>query len=146
MKNGGSGKCLVPSLLLIPNYTALNLESGRSFHDTEKYSFSYSPYSLTNLMKYLHDDELPRENEGYLHLDSGMMGVGGYDSWSPNVRSEYWVEKCLSSFPSIYDLIGWSKREYNINCKIDCIDSQLTNTDILDQILRRTTIAEGNKK
>jgi hypothetical protein len=37
-----------------------------------------------------HDYELEPHPDGriYLNVDSHSMGVGGYDSWSPNVDSE----------------------------------------------------------
>lgn len=39
----------------------------------------------------LHDYQLEEESnrQVHVHVDSYTMGLGGYDSWSPNVSDEY---------------------------------------------------------
>lgn len=57
------------------------------------WGFSVSPYSLEafNDNNSLHDHQLRSDANGqvHVHVDSSSMGLGGYDSWSPNVLEEY---------------------------------------------------------
>lgn len=41
-----------------------------------------------------HNHELRADSEEriHVHIDSRTMGVGGYDSWSPNVDPKYLIE------------------------------------------------------
>jgi hypothetical protein len=74
------------SLAILPNNV--------SVHDcqppTEGYGFSVSRYSLEELDKKEHDSELEptADQRVFVHIDSRTMGVGGYDSWSPNVDAD----------------------------------------------------------
>lgn len=73
------------------------------------WGFSASRYSLEALERTQHDFELQEDADRrvHVHLDSHMMGVGGFDSWSPNVESEFLlptnkelvVDVTLISFP-----------------------------------------------
>lgn len=58
------------------------------------YGWSASYYSLEMLNKSTHDFELRADpvNNVYIHVDSHMMGIGGYDSWSPNVDSNRLIQ------------------------------------------------------
>ena len=60
----------------------------------EDFGWSASYYNTDTLDKCLHDYELTRDAESnvYVHLDSKMMGLGGYDGWSPNVEKEFLIE------------------------------------------------------
>ena len=49
-------------------------------------SISAWPYSLHDLEKARHIDELPRRNYITVNLDYKQMGVGGIDTWSPKAR------------------------------------------------------------
>lgn len=55
------------------------------------WGFSASRYSLETLERTPHDFELQEDADRrvHVHLDSHMMGVGGFDSWSPNVEAEF---------------------------------------------------------
>ncbi len=74
------------------------------------YSFTMSAYPLESLESCKHEfdleeakakeeeeEERVRAEKGlvvgrtYIHLDSHTMGIGGYDSWSPNVASGYHI-------------------------------------------------------
>jgi hypothetical protein len=57
------------------------------------WGWSASHHSLESLEATRHDHELPGDSERiHLHLDRAMMGLGGYDSWSPNVSPEFLIE------------------------------------------------------
>ena len=53
--------------------------------------FSANMYSLEELEAASHDFELRDSSvsDVHVHVDGFMMGVGGYDSWTPNVDSEF---------------------------------------------------------
>jgi beta-galactosidase len=59
--------------------------------NSKLYSWSASHYSLEMLDSCLHEHELPVLADGntYVHIDRAITGVGGYDSWSPNIKEEY---------------------------------------------------------
>lgn len=58
----------------------------------EGFGFNASRFSLEQLSKSKHDEELAREKDAiHIHIDSRSMGVGGYDSWSPNVDNEFLI-------------------------------------------------------
>jgi beta-galactosidase len=61
--------------------------------------FSLSPYSLEQTTIACHHHELT-SNPGchHLHIDVAHMGVGGDDSWSPTVHSQFLLE------PRVYSL------------------------------------------
>ena len=53
-----------------------------------KLSVSAWPYSLEDLEKAKHIDDLPLRDYITVNLDDKQMGVGGIDTWSPNARPE----------------------------------------------------------
>ena len=53
------------------------------------YQFNVSQYSLEQLTKAKHTNDLHKEDTLYLRIDHKHMGVGGDDSWSPSVHKEY---------------------------------------------------------
>jgi hypothetical protein len=59
------------------------------------WGWSASSYSLEHLINAKHDHNLrnaTKNNEDiYIHLDSHTMGLGGVDSWTPNVPEEYLI-------------------------------------------------------
>lgn len=61
------------------------------------WGFSASPYSLETLDATKHDHELRPDGDGrvHVHFDSHTMGLGGYDSWSPNVDEVFLVQPQL---------------------------------------------------
>lgn len=58
------------------------------------YGFNASIFSMEELNEKSHDFELlpASDKRIYVHLDSQTMGIGGYDSWSPNVDSSYLIK------------------------------------------------------
>lgn len=80
------------------------------FEDIRDCSFNVSKYSLSELSSIKHNYSLPSissSSSTYVHLDAKMMGVGGYDGWSPNVDSEYIIkpnfnEKVYFSFKLVF--------------------------------------------
>jgi beta-galactosidase len=48
----------------------------------EPLQFSVWPFTMTDLEKAMHPFELPRRPFNTLHVDGGVQGVGGDDSWS----------------------------------------------------------------
>ena len=53
------------------------------------FHFSLSPYSQANLAAAIHTCDLVEDECLYLRIDAEHMGVGGDDSWSPSVHSEF---------------------------------------------------------
>ncbi|MDD1795325.1 beta-galactosidase [Enterovibrio sp. ZSDZ42] len=53
------------------------------------FHFSVSRYSQENLAAAKHQEELVQDDHLYLRIDGHHMGIGGDDSWSPSVHSEY---------------------------------------------------------
>lgn len=74
------------SLLIRPIYG-----KNDTIEKSKVYSWSASPYSLEMLDSTLHEHDLPALMDGntYVHLDRAMTGVGGYDSWSPNIKEDF---------------------------------------------------------
>ena len=59
----------------------------------DRYGFSVSNYSMEQLDATSHNHQLQSEVDGrvFVHVDGRHMGVGGYDSWSPNVDCEFTI-------------------------------------------------------
>lgn len=55
----------------------------------QAFNFNLSPYSQTQLRQARHRTELKAEAGMWLNLDGFHMGIGGDDSWSPSVATEY---------------------------------------------------------
>jgi hypothetical protein len=77
-------------IIPLPNLMSVNSKTGPQ----ESYSgwgWSASSSSLETIKHTSHDHELlPDENrQVHVHVDSFTMGLGGYDSWSPNVTEKY---------------------------------------------------------
>jgi len=67
------------------------------------WGFSASSYSQEALDSTTHDHELiPDEDRRvHVHVDSYTMGVGGYDSWSPNVDQQFILSKDAGLHPCV---------------------------------------------
>lgn len=77
-------------------------EHASSFHAescVRGWGFSASLHSLEDLDRSAHQYELRPAEDGrvHVHFDSRTMGLGGYDSWSPNVEEEYLVQPQLGA-------------------------------------------------
>jgi hypothetical protein len=59
----------------------------------QSWGWSVSKFSLQQLTECTHNYELlqSESEEIFFHLDRFMMGLGGYDSWSPNVQDDYLI-------------------------------------------------------
>ncbi len=70
-----------------------SLSSTPSCSNHLSWGWSASRYSLETLesTKHNHELEVDPNHQIHLHLDRVMMGLGGYDSWSPNVDSKYLI-------------------------------------------------------
>ncbi|RYH32345.1 hypothetical protein EON65_00770 [archaeon] len=66
----------------------------RYYHThVQGYGFNASRYSMAQLIEAKHDHELLADDTYvYVNIDSRMMGIGGYDSWSPNVDDEFLIK------------------------------------------------------
>ena len=53
------------------------------------FHFSISQYGQQKLAKALHTHELKADKYFHVHIDHQHMGIGGDDSWSPSVHSEF---------------------------------------------------------
>ncbi|MGF1696809.1 beta-galactosidase [Vibrio lamellibrachiae] len=56
------------------------------------FHFSVSRYSIDSLAQAKHTNELVKDDFIYVRVDGFHMGIGGDDSWSPSVHSEYLLE------------------------------------------------------
>ncbi|MEO1382191.1 MAG: hypothetical protein AAFV78_03015, partial [Bacteroidota bacterium] len=57
---------------------------GLKFSGKIPFSFGASHYTRSSVMQANYSFQLEAQKETYLNLDYKQMGVGGYDSWSPN--------------------------------------------------------------
>ena len=83
------------SLLAIPNYSTNPADEVEQYYsaNVQGYGFNASHYSMEELIHRKHDHELVSDpNSVYFHIDSQTMGLGGYDSWSPNVDDEFLIK------------------------------------------------------
>ena len=64
-----------------------------NIRDLSGWSFSVSEHSLERLDQCKHNSELytPASDKVYVHVDARMSGLGGYDSWTPNIAEEHLV-------------------------------------------------------
>lgn len=78
---------------IIPNFSQLQNRFSLWNECVNGYGFSVSKYSLEELDTKKHNHELSADaqNSVHVHIDSKMMGIGGYDSWTPNVDEEYLI-------------------------------------------------------
>lgn len=72
-------------------------EGGGKLHiipeQCEGYGFNASKFPLEDLATARHQEELVVDPAAvHVHVDSRSMGVGGYDSWSPNVDEEFLIK------------------------------------------------------
>ena len=68
--------------------------------EVKGWGWSASRYSLEKLESMTHNHELTCDKDGkiHVHIDSRSMGIGGYDSWSPNVDQEYLIQARCGPF------------------------------------------------
>jgi len=59
---------------------------------------SISNYSVEELTKAKHQDELVKSKYVEVHLDHVHMGVGGDDSWSPSVHKDAQIDDSYWKF------------------------------------------------
>lgn len=69
-----------------------NIDKDLMREDPTGWGFNASFYSLDDLCDKTHDFELQSHGNIYVNIDCKSMGVGGYDSWTPNVESEYLID------------------------------------------------------
>mmetsp|Transcript_19151 Transcript_19151/g.32058 ORF Transcript_19151/g.32058 Transcript_19151/m.32058 type:complete len:1417 (+) Transcript_19151:42-4292(+) len=64
---------------------------GQGTDSNQVWGWSASRYSTEQLASTDHNHELQPDENGqvHLHMDRVMMGIAGYDSWSPNVPPEF---------------------------------------------------------
>lgn len=58
-----------------------------------QFHLSVSRYSQKNIVMATHNNQLLDDQQLYVRLDALHMGVGGDDSWSPSVYSEFLLNK-----------------------------------------------------
>ena len=79
------------ALLIIPA-AASSSSSSRIQRLNDGWGFSASRFSTAQLQRTSHSHSLLDEGKTWVHVDSAHMGVGGYDSWSPNVEGKHLIE------------------------------------------------------
>ena len=77
-------------IIPIPNAISINSKTDPQ-GSCSGWGWSASLSSLETIKRTNHDHELvPDDNrQVHVHIDSFTMGLGGYDSWSPNVTEKY---------------------------------------------------------
>lgn len=85
----GNTRHLSEAIGIMVNETSMNDLASNN----KGYGFSASRFSLEELNQKAHDFELKSAGDEriYIHVDSRTMGVGGYDSWSPNVEKKFLI-------------------------------------------------------
>lgn len=61
-------------------------------NDVTGWGFNVSRFSLEMLQSSNHNHELIPDGQTHIHFDWASMGLGGYDSWSPNVERQYLID------------------------------------------------------
>lgn len=82
-------------LMLIPTPTALPEAMGRltRAEEVSGWGWSASRYSAEALEAAKHQHELSADKDKiFVHMDSVSMGLGGVDSWNPNVSPEFLID------------------------------------------------------
>lgn len=103
---------LQESVLILPNYQTRNTAHEADVYEgkyAERHGFNASRYSMEQLDQCKHDFELQPEKMVHVQLDSRTMGVGGYDSWSPNVDQEYLVRPDGKPFITQFSILHITK-------------------------------------
>lgn len=99
---GHSSKLLERNPLLVDAVSSDNATAHASCTHSSSpvkgWGFSASRFSLETLEHTKHNHELlaDPDHKVHIHLDSRTMGLGGYDSWSPNVDEAYLVQPQLA--------------------------------------------------
>jgi len=115
----GVGMMLLPAVMQMDNNQRI------TGVDASGWGWNASRYSTEMLHNATHDHELlPDPNKIYVNLDRKMMGVGGYDSWTPNVDSEYLIQP-VGSFDTSFILLPILEQDdlhdmyySHISCKV----------------------------
>lgn len=55
----------------------------------QKFKFNINQYGTKQLMETSHRHLLEPQTTAYVSIDAYHMGIGGDDSWTPNVHQEY---------------------------------------------------------
>lgn len=78
--NGSGNDTAARGLLIIPCAVP------PAERDVTGWGWSASPFPMEELERARHQHELRADPDAvHVHVDSQSMGLGGYDSWSPNV-------------------------------------------------------------
>ncbi|KAJ1439409.1 glycosyl hydrolases family 2, TIM barrel domain-containing protein [Ochromonadaceae sp. CCMP2298] len=88
LQAGLEGDCLTEAVSTDNNSVPSVLHSAHS-----QWGFSASRYSLETLEAASHEHELRADADAkvHVHVDSRCMGLGGFDSWTPNVEEGFLV-------------------------------------------------------
>lgn len=80
----------------------------------EGWGWSASRFPLESFKAALHDHELEASTskDVNVHIDSFSMGLGGYDSWTPNVTEDYLFRQ---KFPISFSVAFLPKFSFNTN-------------------------------
>ena len=78
-------------VLVLPAVVTVGKDGHATGVDAAGWGWNASRYSLEMLTEAKHEHELQPDKRIHFHLDSRMMGVGGYDSWTPNVDNQYLI-------------------------------------------------------
>mmetsp|Transcript_35185 Transcript_35185/g.35827 ORF Transcript_35185/g.35827 Transcript_35185/m.35827 type:complete len:1262 (+) Transcript_35185:57-3842(+) len=113
-------------LMMLPAVMQVDENNRVKGIDAKGWGFSASRYTTEMLHKTLHEHELVPDSQSIdVHLDSKMMGLGGYDSWTPNVDHDYLIETGVSYHTNfilvpIFEQDDLHEMYFNhISCKIE---------------------------
>eukprot|EP01041_Mallomonas_annulata_P010826 gene10826-22579_t len=108
LREGASGI----GLLMLPAVVLVDAKGRGVGIDAKGWGWSASRFTTEMLHECLHEHELQADKDKIdVHLDSRMMGIGGYDSWTPNVDDEYLVESTSKSFTTNFILVPILEQE-----------------------------------
>jgi hypothetical protein len=81
-------------IMVLPAVTVIDSEANSIKIDATRWGWNASRYSTEMLHQSKHEHELiPDRDKIHIHFDRFMMGIGGYDSWTPNVQPEFVIDE-----------------------------------------------------
>jgi len=112
-------------------------ENGLSVVGCDKFSFSYHNFSLENLTKSRHKNELKRTEKNYLYIDYKMRGLGSA-SCGPEPEEEYELRPhhfrfvfALANDGGIYRALELSRTDFGIKTDRLSVDYKQSEIEVV---------------
>ena len=117
---------------------------GFSVVGSDSFAFSYHDFSMDNLEKARHRDELEKSVKNYLYIDYAMRGLGSY-SCGPNPEECYELRAHEFNFAFVLSpetdekaLLALSRKDFGFKTK------KLSDTYVYTEKERRINVVECN--